>query len=323
MKAATYPSYGLPDVISVKEVATPIPEANQILVKVHASSVTTADTMLRRGDPFFARFATGFPRPKVQIIGTGYAGEIVGKGEAVSAFSVGDKVFGETAMGFSANAEYVCVDEKGLIAKLPDKMTYAEAAPLGDGALTAYNFLRSVSDLQAGHRILVNGASGSIGTAAIQIAKYFGAHVTAVCSEKNHPLVKSLGADEVVDYSKDDFAHHTASYDIIFDTVGKRRYGDCMQALKEGGEFISPVLTLPLLGQMLWTGCFGSKKAKFSATGLKSPKELQVFLTDIIHMIETGKLKTVIDRQYPLEQIIDAHKYVETGHKSGCVVVTS
>lgn len=323
MKAAIYSRYGKPDVIHVKEVGTPEPSTNEIQVRVYASSITTADTMMRRGDPYFARFATGFPKPKVQIMGTGYAGEITALGEGVNGFNIGDSVFGETAMEFSANAEYVCVNSGSLIEKLPENLSYAEAAPLCDGALTAFNFLTCVAKLRQGQSLLINGASGSIGTAAIQIAKCLGAHVTAVCSEKNRELVLSLGADEMIDYQCEDFTQVSERYDIIFDTLGKHSFSDCKRVLKKQGEYISPVLSLPLLFHMLSTQYFGSKKAKFSATGLKSVEALKILMADLVDMIQQGKLRTVIDRKYVLNDIAQAHEYIEQGHKRGSVVAMS
>lgn len=323
MKAATYSRYGQPDVILVKEVVVPEPSINEIQVRVYASSITTADTMMRRGDPFLARFATGFPKPKAQILGTGYAGQVTAIGAGVEHFKVGDSVFGETALGFSSNAEYVCVASNSLIERIPENLSYEEAAPLCDGALTAFNFLTCVSNLREGQKLLINGASGSIGTAAIQIAKYLGAHVTAVCSEKNRELVFSLGADDMIDYQREDFTQVSERYDIIFDTLGKRAFSDCKRALRKQGEYSSPVLSLPLLVHMLGTRCFGTQKAKFAATGLKSVEELKILMAGLIDMIQQGKLKTVIDRQYALNDIAKAHEYIEQGHKRGSVVALS
>lgn len=321
MKAAVFEQYGSPEEIHVQEWQSPAPADHEVLIKVAASSVTMADTMMRRGDPYIARLATGIPHPKHKVLGTGFAGEVVEVGSLVSEFNAGDRVFGETGLGFSANADLACVSHEGVILHLPDFLTFEEAAPLGDGALTAFNFLRSVTELKAGQNVLINGASGSIGSAAVQIAKYIGARVTAVCSKKNHGLVLSLGADEVVDYGTQDFTENLDCYDVVFDTVGKRSFSECKKALKKHGEYISPVLTFPLLFNMVSTKCFGNKKAKFSATGLKSPDELKVYMREILNLMEAGKLKTVLDKQYELNRIADAHEYVERGHKVGSVVV--
>lgn len=322
MKAIVCTKYGPPDVLQLKEVEKPIPGDSEILIKIHAASVTAADSMMRRGTPFYARLFIGLLRPRHPIPGTGFAGEIEAAGKNVKRFKEGDPVFGETGLGFGANAEYVCVPEEGLLETLPNSMSFKEAAPVCDGALTSLSFLKDIGKIRSGQSVLVNGASGSLGSAAVQLARYFGAKVTAVCSSANVAMVKSLGADMVIDYTREDFTRSGRTYDLIYDTVGKSSFSRCKGALTAKGVYLSPVLGLPLLLQMLRTSIIGGKKAKFSATGVRPVSELQVLLRELITLIEAGKIKTVLDRSYPLERAAEAHNYVEKGHKKGNVVIT-
>lgn len=277
--------------------------------------------MMRKGTPFYGRLFLGLTKPNKPITGTGFAGLIEAVGKEVKRFQEGDSIFGETGVGFSTNAEYVCLPQDGLLATLPNHMTYEEAATICDGALTSWSFL-NIGKIQRGQSVLINGASGSLGSAAVQIAKYFGAKVTGVCSTTNLEMVKSLGADKVIDYTKEDFIKTHQTYDIIFDTVGKSSFSRCQSSLKDGRVYLSPVLSLPLLLQMMWTSKIGSKKAKFSATGLRPVSELRVLLNELKEVIEAGKMKLVMDRSYPLQQTAEAHRYIEQGHKEGNVVVT-
>lgn len=322
MKAIVCTKYGSPDVLELKEVENPTPKGNEVLVRVYAASATAADCLIRKGTPFFGRLFIGLMRPNSPITGTGFAGVIEAIGKDVKLFKEGDSVFGETGIGFSTNAEYVCLPEDGVLATLPNTMTYEEAAPVCDGALTSLSFLKDIGNIQRGQSVLINGASGSLGSAAVQIAKHFGAEVIGVCSTTNLDMVKSLGADKVIDYTKEEFTKTDQTYDIIFDTVGKSSFSRCKGSLKENGVYLSPVLNLPLLFQMIWTSTFGRKKAKFSATGLRPASELRVLLNELKEWIEAGKIKSVIDRTYPLTQTAEAHRYVETGHKKGNVVIT-
>ena len=322
MKAIVCTKYGSPDVLELKEVEKPTPKENEVLIRVYAASATAADCMMRQGTPFYGRIFLGLMKPKNPITGTGFAGIIEAIGKEVKLFKAGDSVFGETGIGFSTNAEYVCLPEDGVLATLPHNMTYEEAAPLCDGALTSWSFLKDIGKIQSGQSILINGASGSLGSAAVQIAKYFGAEVTGVCSTTNLEMVKSLGADKVIDYTKEDFTKTGQSYDIIFDTVGKSSFSRCQDSLRENGVYLSPVLSLPLLFQMIWTSKIGNKKAKFSATGLRPFSELRVLLNELKECIEAGKIKSIVDRSYPLKQTAEAHRYIETGHKKGNVVIT-
>ncbi len=322
MKAIISTKYGKPEVLQVKEIEKPTPKDNEIRIKIHAASVTAADSMMRKGTPYFGRLIIGLRKPKKAIPGTGFAGEVEMIGKSVKQFKKGDQIFGETILNLGAHAEFVCVEEDGVIAKLPLKMTYEEAAPVCDGALTSLNFLKDLAQIKPGQKVLINGAAGSLGTAAIQLAKSFGAEVTGVCRTVNKEMVKSIGADHVIDYTKEDFASNKKSYDIIYDTVGKSSFSKCKRALKTNGVYVSPVLNMTLLFQMMATSIFGKKKAKFSATGIRKVPELKTLLTELINLIELGKLKSVIDRSYPLEQIAKAHTYIDKGHKKGNVVVT-
>lgn len=321
MKAIEITGYGSPDVLQITEVATPTPKDNEVLIKVHAASITTADAMMRKGTPFYARFFLGLTKPKQPIPGTGFAGEIEAVGKAVQQFKPGDPVFGETSVNFGAHAEYVCVPEDSVLTLMPAGMSYEEAAPLCDGGLTSLNFLKVIGNIQPGQRVLINGASGSLGTAAVQLAKYFGAEVTGVCSTANVAMVSSLGADQVIDYTTTDFTKTGQTFDIIYDTVGKLSFSQCKKSLTPTGAYLSPVLKLPLLFQMMWTSVIGGKQAKFSATGLKAVPELQVLLAELKEIIEAGHLRSVMDKSYALEQVAEAHRYVDTGHKKGNIVI--
>ena len=321
MKAIVQYKYGSPDVLQLKEVEKPTPKDNEVLIRVRAVPVTPPDSMIRKGDPFITRFFTGLLRPKKTIQGNEFAGEIEAVGKDVKRSKKGDQVFGTTSAGFGCYAEFVCMPEEGVLAIKPDNMTYEEAAPVC-GALAAWNFLRDKANIQSGQKVLISGASGSIGTVAIQLAKYFGAEVTAVCSTTNLELVKSLGADNVIDYTKEDFTKTGQTYDIIFDTESKSSFSRCKSSLTQNGIYLKPFPTPAILLQMLWTSKIGSKKAKFSATGLRPVPERLIFLKELIKPMEEGKIKTVIDRCYPLEQIAEAHRYVDKGHIKGNVVIT-
>ncbi len=322
MKAIISTKYGAPDVLQLQEVEKPTPKDNEVLVRIHASSVTTADTFMRTGTPYFGRLFMGLMKPKYPTPGTGFAGQVEAIGKDVTLFKMGDAVFGESIFGTGTNAEYVCVAENGIIVAKPDDMSYEEAAPICDGAVTSMNFLKNLGNIQPGQKVLINGASGSLGTAAVQLAKHFDVEVTGVCSTANIELVKSLGADKVIDYSKEDFTTTGETYDIIYDTVGKLSFTKCKKSLTTNGTYISPVLRIPLLVQMLWTSMTSShKKAKFSATGLLPVPEIRYFLEEIKILFEQKKIKSVIDRYYPIAQVADAHRYVDTGHKKGNVVL--
>lgn len=321
MKAVVAEKYGAADILQIQEVVKPTPKENEVLVKVMATPVTAADTMLRKGTPFYGRLFIGLKKPKQPIIGTGFSGKVVGVGAAVTQFKLGDEVFGETAFHFSSNAEYVCIVENGVIAVKPKEISFEEAATICDGALTSMNFLKEIGKVKRGQKVLINGASGSLGTAAIQLAKYLGAEVTGVCSTRNMELVKSLGADEVIDYTQTDFTKANAKYHIIYDTIGSSTFKKSKRALVKDGKYLSPVLSIPLLFQVLRTVFIGQKKAKFAATGMLPEEALREMMMNVVKVIQLGKLRLVIDRRYALEDAVKAHQYVDSGRKRGNIVM--
>lgn len=321
MKAIVATGYGSPAVFRFQDVSLPAVKDEEVLVKVVASTVTQADAMMRTGKPYIGRLFIGLNKPKYPIPGTGFAGVIESVGPNVKSLRVGDAVFGETTTNFSTNAEYVTVPESGVILRKPQSLDFAEAATLTDGHLTSYNFLKEIAGVTPGTRVLINGASGSLGTAAVQIAKYLGAEVTAVCSGRNAGLVRSLGADKVIDYTRQEFSELEDQFDVIYDTVGKSKFSKARRVLASEGLYLSPVMKLPLLLQMMWTSVFSKKKARFAATGLSNDEDLRRMLGEVLNIMREGHLKTVIDRQYPLEKVAEAHNYVDAGHKKGNVVI--
>ena len=322
MKAIVSTGYGSPDVLQLQEVTKPNPKDNEVLIKVHAAAVTRAGTMMRTGKPYIGRLFLGLSKPKNPIPGTGFAGVVEATGKDVKLFKEGDKVFGESIATYGTQAEYLCLPEDGVITTMPDNMTFEEAAPVCDGPLTSINFLKDLAKIKSSQKVLINGASGSLGTSAVQLAKYYGAEVTGICSTANIELVKSLGADHVIDYTKRDFSKNDQTYDIIYDTIGLLSFSECKSLLTENGVYVSPVLGMRLFFQMIYTLMFGKKKAKFAATGLRPVPELKVLLAEVKEIIKAGKLKSIIDKSYPLEQTANAHRYIDKGHKKGNVVVT-
>jgi NADPH:quinone reductase-like Zn-dependent oxidoreductase len=322
MKAVVYTNYGPPEVLKLEDLEKPVPGDNELLIRIYATTVTATECTFRKGKPFISRLFTGLIKPKFTTLGEEFAGEIEAVGKDVTLFRVGDQIFGTVGPGFGANAEYICVPEYGVLAIKPANMTYEEAASSVDGFLTALPFLRDKGNIHSGQKVLIYGASGSVGAAAVQIARYFNAEVTGVCSSTNIALVKSLGAKNVIDYTKEDFTKSGQTYDIIFDTVGKTSFSRCKGSLKQKGLFLEAGIGLGILCHVLWTSMFGSKKARSAATGLRSPNEKTIDLIFLKELMEAGKIKPVIDRRYPLEQIAEAHSYVDKGHKKGNVVIT-
>ncbi|KON68583.1 NADPH:quinone oxidoreductase [Peribacillus butanolivorans] len=321
MKAIVYTKYGPPDVLQLKEVKKPTPKENEILVKVKATTVTVADIRSRSFTvPLSvwlpARITLGFRRPKKSILGLELSGEVESVGKDVKQFKKGDQVFAASQIGYGAYAEYKCLPENGPVSIKPNNLSFEEAAAIPIGARTALFYLRK-ANIKSGQKVLVYGASGSVGSYAVQIAKYFGADVTGVCSTTNLELVKSLGADQVIDYTREDFSSKGETYDVIFEAVDKSSFSACMKSLKKDGTYIN--VTVPLPGvRMLWTKLTSNRKL---ILGQNSPENSEA-LNFLKELVETGKLKVVIDRYYAFEEIVEAHRYVEKGHKKGNVVIT-
>ena len=320
MKAVYCTKYGGPEVLKIKEIEKPIVKKGEVLVKVVAASVTAAETMMRTGTPRYARLFFGLSKPKNPLVGTGFSGVVVELGDAIQDYQIGDEVYGETGLSFGSNAEFISVSEKEIIAKKPTTISFEEAAPVCDGALTSLNFLRDIANVKKGQKVLIIGASGSLGTSAIQMAKNYGALVTGICSSSNVNLVNSLGADKVIDYTKVDFRKNGEKYDVIYDTIGVSSYSKCKKSLTSNGQYLSPVLSLGLLWNVIISN-FLKKKAKFSATGLRPAKELQVMLEELSVLFESKQLKMVIDKEFLLYEIREAHSYVDSGRKKGNIVL--
>ena len=321
MKAIVYTKYGSPDVLQLKEVAKPTPKDNEVLIKVYATTVNRTDCATIRAKPFFARLFTGIFKPKKQTTGTEFAGKIEAVGKNVKSLKVVDKVFGFNDQGSGSHAQYMTISEDKAIA-IPENTTYEQAAASMEGAHYAYNSIKNAK-IKSGQKALVYGATGAIGSAAVQLLKYFDVYVTAVCNTKNIELVKSLGADKVIDYTKEDFTKGEEKYSFVFDAVGKSSFAKCKPLLQPGGVYISSDLGymaqnvfLPLITPII-KPMIGNKKAVSPF-----PTDIRGSILLIKDLVEQGKFKTVIDRRYPLEQIVEAYWYVETGQKTGNVVIT-
>jgi NADPH:quinone reductase-like Zn-dependent oxidoreductase len=318
MKAVVYDRYGPPEVLRLEEIERPVPKNDEVLIKVHASTVNRTDTGLRSAEYFISRFLTGLLRPKRKIPGTELAGEVEAVGPAVTEFEVGDHVFGVSASTAGAHAEFICLPESAPLAHKPTGMTFEEAAAVPDGVILAMAYLRRVN-LGKMRKILVYGASGSIGTAGVQLATYFDADVTAVCNTKNVELVRSLGADRVLDYSQEDFTKNGETYHFVFDAVGKLSFKQCKGSLQPGGIYgstdLGPYWQNPFLA--LWTWQIGDRRVLFPI-----PRYTKRDVLFAKELVEAGKYRAVIDRRYPLEDVVEANRYVETGQKTGNVVLT-
>lgn len=321
MRAIIYTRYGPPDVLQLTEVEKPVPKDNEVLIRVHATTVNRTDNATIKAIPFFARLITGLFKPKKQTPGTEFAGDIEAVGKNVSSLKVGNKVFGFDDQGSGAHAQYLTISEDRAIT-IPGNISYEQAAASTEGAHYAYNFINKVN-IEKGQNVLVNGATGAIGSAAVQLLQYFGVNVTAVCATKNIELVKSLGASKVIDYTKEDFTKDDQKYNLVFDAVGKSSFFKCIKLLLPGGVYISSDLGymaqnifLPLITPIL-KPLLGNKKTIFPM-----PVDIPGTLLLVRKLIEEGKFKAVIDRKYPLEQIVEAYRYVEKGEKIGNVVIT-
>ena len=314
MRAVVHDRYGPPEVLRLEEVERPVPTEDEVLVRVRASTVTRSDAAWRAAHPFFSRFFTGVRRPKQRILGTEFAGVIAEVGNAVTEFRVGDRVFGASIFG--AHAEYVRMRESGPIAQMPAGSTFEEMAAASDGPILVLNGFSPV-EIEPGTKMLVYGASGSMGTAGVQLAKHFGADVTAVCDTRHLEVVRSLGADDVIDYTKEDFRKNGLEYDVIFDAVGKHRFTRCKDSLKRGGAYL-PTDGYTNFAMAFWGRWFGDKRVRLQLP----PRYKKEYVLLVKQLVEAGEYRPVVDRTYPLEDVVEATRYVETGQKTGNVVLT-
>lgn len=321
MKAIVCTKYGDPEVLQLKEVEKPVPKNNELLIKVFTVYIGIEDIMQRTGKPYFGRVVFGLTKPKKRIFGSEFCGEIEDVGKDVKLFKKGDLVFGVTGASFGCYAEYICMPEAGLISIKPPYMTNAESAPVC-GALAAWNLLKAIANIQSGQKVLIYGASGNIGSAAVQIAKALGAEITGVCSSSSFEFVKSLGADNLIDKRLENFGENGQTYDVILDVSGKPSSINFKKFLNKKGYFLTTYPTLLILFQTIWTSISNRKKVVFSATGLKPISERLAFLNELIKLFNEGKLKTIMDQSFQLEQMVEAHRYIERGFEKGNVVIT-
>jgi len=321
MRAVIVEKYGNPEVLQIQKIEKPLPKSNEVLIKIKATSITAASGFMREGKPYLGRLFLGLTRPKVKTPGTDLSGIIEAIGSDVKNFNVGEEVIAETGLNCGTYAEYICLSFDELIVKKPNNVSHEEVTGIIDGACTALAFLTEQVDIKKGHKILINGASGSIGTAAIQLAKQFGAEVTGICSAKNKALVKDIGADKVLDYKKGELQKSYELFDVIFDTVGKLSYSNAKKNLKPNGVYLTPVMDFSTLLSLLFVSPFSKKKLKFCATGMRKQELRMKDLIQVKDLIKEEKISPVMDRVYPFEQIQEAHSYVDTGRKRGNVVV--
>lgn len=318
MRAMVQISYGPPEVIVLQEIPKPSPGSKELLIRIQAAKVGPSDCAFRKGNPFMIKLLYGLSRPKFAIGGTELAGLIEAVGEEVQHFKPGDRVLGMSVKNFGAFAEYKCLSEESPLAVIPDNITFEEAVGVCDGGATALTFLRDKAKLREGQKVLINGASGAVGIYAVQLAKFFGAEVTGVCSGANESLVRNAGADFVIDYTQEDFTRADKAYDVVFDAVGKRSFPECRRVLTSKGLYLTTAPKLSTLMQMMWTSLFKGKRAILATAGLMQNK---ANLTYLMELTNNGTLNAVIDRRYPLEHLPDAHKYVETERKKGNVII--
>lgn len=315
MKAMIHNKFGPPEVLQLAEIDKPVPKDNEILIRLYASAVTKEEPDFRAAPGF-----NGLLKPRNPVLGEEFSGEIEAVGKDVTRFKPGDQVYGIDSFG--AHAEYKCISADKAVVLKPTNISFEEAAALPNGLLTALPFLRDKGGIKSGQKVLINGASGSVGTAGVQLAKYFGAEVIGVCSTTNLEMVRSLGADNAIDYTQEDFTQNGETYDIIFDTVGKLSFSRCRDSLTQDGIYLTTVPNLPVLLSSLRRGKGRGKRMGFLAAGMRSPGDKAKDLALLTEPVEAGEIKAVIDRRYPLEELAEAHRYVKTGRKKGNVVIT-
>lgn len=320
MKAIVCTKYGSPGVLQLQEVEKPVPKNDEVLIKVHAATATTASVIGRTGKPHFARLFFGLTKPRKAILGQELAGEIESIGSDVKSFQVGDKVFGMTGTELGAHAQYKCMNENSALTSMPQNATFEDAAAIVEGGLTALNFLKHKAGIQEGQHVVIYGASGSVGTASIQVAKALGTTVTAICSNANFELVKSLGADFAIDYREEDFTENGSTYDIIFDTVGKLSFSRCKNSLTPTGIYLDAG-GIGTIFPMMWTSLFGGRKAILATTYTRSAEANLADLETLKTLFEQGSFRAIIDKRYPLEDLASAYRYVDTGRKKGNLVI--
>jgi NADPH:quinone reductase-like Zn-dependent oxidoreductase len=318
MKVMAQISYGEPEVIVPQEIPKPSPRNKEILIRIQAAAVGPSDCAFRKGEPFMIRLIYGLSRPKFAIGGCELAGEVEAVGKEVKHFKTGDRVLGMSVKNFGAYAEYKSLSEESPLAVIPDNIAFEEAVGVCDGGATALTFLRDKAKLRKGQKVLINGASGAVGIYAVQLAKYYGAEVTGVCSGGNEGLVRRAGADFIIDYTQEDFTKTEKAYDVVFDAVGKRSFSACKRVLTAKGIYLTTAPKLSIIIHMMWTSLFKGKRAVFATAGLMQNKANLAFLMELAR---NGTLNAVIDRRYPLELLPDAHKYVETERKKGNVII--
>ncbi len=320
MKAIVCDRYGAPDVLQITQKKIPIPKDNEVRVKIVAFPITTEDPMQRMGKPYFTRLFLGLNKPNSSILGAEFSGIIESIGKNVTSFKVGDEVYGHSGMKLGCYAEYMCMSETGMILKKPSNLSFQEAAPICT-SMASWNFLKNMTNVTYKQKILINGASGSVGSIAVQLSKLAGAEITGVCSTENLDKVKAMGANKVIDYTKEDFTGNSEKYDIIFDVAGKISFAKSKGSLKENGIYLCAVLKFSILVQMYWTKLFNKKKVYFSATGLQPLKKRMSFFKELNKLFEKGELSVPVERIFAFDQIVDAHNYVENEKKAGNVIV--